>query len=234
MSKRLDPSLEYDVIRSDRSTADIVIERDGTVRVRAPMWLPDEKVREVVAKKEFWVHKNLAEWRDLNAARVVREFRNGEGFLYLGRSYRLRLVAQQEEPLVLRNGRFLLRRDVVERGSVAAARRAFRDYLTMRGEQRIGDRVHYFAPKIGVAPSATQVRELGHRWASYSGPGRMAFHWKCMMAPAGIVDYIVAHELCHFHHLDHSDAFWNELDKVMPTYRERRDWLRRNGAALDV
>lgn len=55
-----------------------------------------------------------------------------------------------------------------------------------------------------------------------------------MMAPQTIIDYIVAHELCHFHHLDHSDAFWNELDKVMPAYRERRDWLRKHGASLDL
>ena len=58
-----------------------------------------------------------AEWRDLNAARVVREYRNGEGFLYLGRSYRLLLVADQEQPLLLKGGRFRLRRDLVHRGA---------------------------------------------------------------------------------------------------------------------
>ena len=45
---------------------------------------------------------------------------------------------------------------------------------------------------------------------------RLAFHWKCMMAPQTIVDYIMVHELCHFHYRDHFDAFWNEVDKVMP------------------
>src|SRR3546814_972111 len=52
-----------------------------------------------------------SEWRDLNATRVLREFRDGEGFLYLGRAYRLRLVSGQEQPLSLRDGRFLLRRE---------------------------------------------------------------------------------------------------------------------------
>jgi len=53
-----------------------------------------------------------------------------------------------------------------------------------------------------------------------------------MMAPQTIIDYIIVHELCHFHHLDHT--FWNEVDKVMPNYRERKEWLKVNGAGLDV
>jgi predicted metal-dependent hydrolase len=55
-----------------------------------------------------------------------------------------------------------------------------------------------------------------------------------MMAPPTIIDYIVVHELCHFHHLDHTDAFWNEVDKVLPNYQERKEWLRKNGAGFDV
>ena len=55
-----------------------------------------------------------------------------------------------------------------------------------------------------------------------------------LMAPQTVIDYIVVHKLCHLRHRDHSDAFWNEVDKVLPRYRERKDWLRVNGAALDV
>ena len=55
-----------------------------------------------------------------------------------------------------------------------------------------------------------------------------------MMASPTIIDYIVVHELCHFHHLDHTDASWNEVDKVMPGYRKRKEWRKKNGAAMDV
>jgi predicted metal-dependent hydrolase len=54
------------------------------------------------------------------------------------------------------------------------------------------------------------------------------------MAPPKIIDYIVVHELCHLHQRDHDDAFWNEVDMVMPDYAERKTWLRENGAALDL
>ncbi|OFZ71021.1 MAG: metal-dependent hydrolase, partial [Betaproteobacteria bacterium RBG_16_58_11] len=216
MSTTRNKDITYEVIRSRRATADIVIERDGRVLVRAPESIPDERIEDLIEAKLYWIYKNLAEWRDLNATRVLREYRNGEGFLYLGRSYRLLLVADQEEPLLLKNGRFCLRRDLVDRGEIEAAKIAFRDYYIARGAKRIRQRVDYYAPKVGVTPRDIDVRELGNRWASCSPNGNLAFHWKCMMAPQTIIDYIVVHELCHFHHLDHTDAFWNEVDKVMP------------------
>lgn len=226
--------VSYRVMRSRRSTADIIIERDGSVLVRAPEWADDRQIGGIVASKEYWIFQSLAEWRDLNATRVLREFKNGEGFLYLGRAYRLLLVNDQEEPLLLRDGRFCLRRDLVDRGELAAARCAFRDYYVARGLDRISARVSYFAPKVGVAPGSVDVRELGNRWASCSPKGKLAFNWKCMMAPQTIIDYVVVHEVCHLHYRDHTDAFWNEVDKVLPQYRERKEWLRRHGAELDT
>jgi len=226
--------LSYEIVRSRRKTADIIVERDGSVLVRAPETIPDERIEDMVEAKRYWIYKTLAEWKDLNAARVLREYRNGEGFLYLGRSYRLLLVADQDEPVLLKNGRFCLRRDLVETGDVDAARTVFRDYYVARGSDRIGQRVEYYAPKVGAEYGTVDVRDLGHRWASYSPARDLAFHWKCMMAPQSIIDYIVVHELCHFHQSNHTDAFWNEVDKVMPAYRERKEWLRRQGAGLDV
>ena len=123
-----DNSITYDVIRSRRSTADIIIERDGSVVVRAPEWADDEQVASIVESKHYWIYQGLAEWRDFNATRVLREYKNGEGFLYLGRAYRLLLVSDQDDALQVRNGRFTLRRDLVEQGNIAAAKTAFRDF----------------------------------------------------------------------------------------------------------
>jgi len=234
MKETRDKHIQYEVVRTPRGTADIVIERDGRVMVRAPHEIPDERIEDMVESKRYWIYKNLAEWRDLNATRVLRELRNGEGYLYLGRSYRLLLVADQEEPLLLKSGRFCLRRDLVDKGEIAAAKSAFRDYYIARGSERIRQRVAYYAPKVGVQPGSMIVRDLNNRWASCSPTGKLAFHWKCMMAPQTIIDYIVVHELCHMHHLDHTGAFWNEVDKVLPSWHERKAWLKMNGASLDL
>lgn len=234
MNRPTDKEIDYEIIRSRRATADIVIERDGRVIVRAPESITTERIEDIVEAKRFWIYKNLAEWRDLNATRVLREYRSGEGFLYLGRSYRLLLVSDQQDPLLLKNGRFCLRRDLVDRGEVAAAKAAFRNYFIARGQERLSQRIAYYAPKVGVMPRSIVVKELGHRWASCSPNGNLAFHWKCMMAPQTIIDYIAVHELCHFHYLDHTEAFWNEVDKIISNYNERKEWLKKHGAGLDL
>ncbi len=219
---------------SDRQTTDIVIERDGKITVRPPSKLTPEQVDETVFSKRMWIYRNLAEWHDLNASRVVREWVNGESFLYLGSNYRLQLVADQDEPLKLKDGRFCLMRSIVKAGGSQAAHKAFETFYSEKGLPRLKDRVAYFAPKVGVTAGSVQIRDLGYRWASCQKNGDLHFHWKCLMAPLTVIDYIVVHELCHLHHRDHSDAFWNEVDKVLSDYRDRKEWLRTRGARLNL
>ena len=234
MSTATESALSYSIIRSERNTADIVVERDGSLVVRAPHHLGDAEVRDIVRSKMYWIYKAQAEWKELNQARIVREYRNGESFLYLGRSYRLSLVDGQNQDLVLRDGRFQLRRDLLAPEDLSSVRAAFRNFYTHRGLIRLSDRVEYFAPKVGLKPGSVFVRELGNRWGSCSPSGWIAIHWKSMMAPPRIIDYVIVHELAHLHQRHHTEAFWNEIDKVLPDYRDRREWLRRNGASLDV
>ena len=217
-----------------RQTTDIVIERDGRVTVRPPSRMTPEQVDDTVLSRRLWIYRNLAEWRDMNSTCVVREWVNGESFLYLGGAYRLLLVAEQDEPVKLKDGRFCLLRSVVDQGGQAAAHEAFRDFYVTRGRVRLAQRVEHFAPRVGVRPGALQVKELGYRWASSLPGGGLHFHWKCLMAPPKVIDYIVVHELCHMYHRDHTDLFWNEVDKVMPDYRERKEWLRQRGAGMDL
>ncbi|ODP31234.1 M48 family metallopeptidase [Pandoraea sp. ISTKB] len=227
--------IEYQLLPgSDRQTTDIVIERDGVITVRPPKRMTPEQVDETVRSKRMWIYRNLAEWRDLNATHVTREWVSGESFLYLGSRYRLQLVTGQDEPVKLKYGRFCLLRSVVESGGKKAAHGAFERFYKETGLPRIQKRVAYFAPRVGVAAGSVQIKDLGYRWASCLKNGDLHFHWKCLMAPLTIIDYIIVHELCHLHYRDHSNAFWNEVDKVLPDYRERKNWLRVYGAELDL
>ena len=87
--------------------------------------LTPEQVDEVVQSKRMWIYRNLAEWRDLNATAVVRQWVNGESFLYLGRCYRLALVSGQETALLLKEGRFCLNRELIDTGGESAAKKVF-------------------------------------------------------------------------------------------------------------
>jgi len=235
MSERRVGDIEYQLRPgSQRRTTDIVIERDGRVVVYPPARYTPEQIDAVVESKRLWIFRNLAEWKDLNATAVTREWVNGETFLYLGCQYRLALVSGQDRQLMLKNGYFCLSRDVIERGGIDAAKAAFQQFYADKGEQRLNQRVKYFAPKVGVKVPSVRVKDMGYRWGSCGRSSALNFHWKCMMAPPRIIDYIVVHELCHFHYRNHTDAFWNEVDKIIPDWRERKEWLRKRGAELAI
>jgi predicted metal-dependent hydrolase len=223
--------IEYTLKRSDRKTASIYIERDGQVSVLVPKGLSKARIEELLESKRKWIYRNQAEWHDLNATRVQREYVNGEGFLYLGRTYRLKLVDQQEHPLMLKNGYFCL---MSNNGSVPDADSAFKEFYRTKGKDRIPDRVAFFQRRMGVESKSITIMELKNRWASCTPGGKLNFHWKCMMAPPTVLDYIVVHELAHLIHANHTEAFWNEVDKVLPDYGDRKEWLRIHGAGMDL
>ena len=223
--------IAYALTRSTRKTVAIAVERNGQVVGRAPNTLSDRQIEAVIERTRGWIYRPLAQWYDLNATRVTREYVNGEGFLYLGRSYRLKLVEDQDVPLLLKDGYFCLRSDYRD---APLADVAFRAFYRQKGVQRIGERVWAYQTKLGVQPNTVRVIELKYRWASCSAQGRLNFHWKCMMAPLTVLDYIIVHELAHMLHANHSAAFWNAVDKVLPDYRERKAWLRVNGAGMEL
>ncbi|KJS08976.1 MAG: metal-dependent hydrolase [Gammaproteobacteria bacterium BRH_c0] len=235
MNARRVRDIEYLLLPgTSRKTTDIVIERNGRVTVRPPTHFTPEQVDAVVDSKRLWIYRNLTEWKDLNTSAVAREWVNGETFLYLGRTYRLALASDQGRDLLLKDGRFRLKRSVIEQGGIDAARATFERYYVDKGQERLQALVAHYAPKVGVQVAGIKVKEMGYRWASCGKTGILNFHWKCMMAPPKIIDYIVVHELCHLRYRDHSDAFWNEVDKVMQDWRERKDWLKVHGAQLDL
>jgi len=223
--------IQYTLKRSKRKTASIYIERDGAVSVLVPENLTKKQVDKLIENKRKWIYRNLAEWQDLNAARVRREYVNGEGFLYLGRTYRLKLVESQDKTLMLKDGYFCLQ---ANGGTAPAPDAAFREFYRQKGKKRINERVEYYRSRMGVEPKAVRIIDLKNRWASCSPGGNLNFHWKCMMAPPTVLDYIVVHELAHLRFPNHTKAFWNEVDKVMPDYGERKEWLRVNGAGMDL
>ncbi len=223
--------ITYSLKKSNRKTASIYIERDGSVSVLVPKTLKKSDVEELIEKKRKWIYRNLAEWQDMNAARIRRQYVSGEGFLYLGRSYRLKLVDDQPERLSLKGGYFcLLSKD----GKLQKPDAAFKSFYKSKGQEKISDRVKFYSDRMGVDPVGVRVLELKNRWASCTPEGRLNFHWKCMMAPPTIIDYIVVHELAHLRYLNHTKAFWNQVDKVLPDYRERKQWLKVHGAGMDV
>ena len=93
-------------------------------------------------------------------------------------------------------------------------------------------RVEYFAKVIGVTYGKITIRNQKTRWGSCSSKGNLNFNCLLMLAPSEVLDYVVVHELCHRKQMNHSKAFWSEVEKVLPDYKEARKWLKEEGSQM--
>jgi len=220
--------ITFTLARSGRKTMSIYVEPDGSVLVRAPKKVKEEQINAIVDLKRYWIYKSMAEFQELNKTKVTRQIISGEGFLFMGKSYRLKINGNNSPPLALDQGYFILDENKMDK-----ARQCFIEFYREQGKEHISQRVEYFQKKLGIEPNGVRVMDLKTRWAS-RGNKRLNFHWKIMLAPMSVIDYVVVHELAHYIKEDHSPAFWEIVESVMPNYREKKEWLRLNGANLDI
>ena len=104
--------------------------------------------------------------------------------------------------------------------------------LAEKALKYIPKRVSYFAKQIGVTYGRITIRNQKTRWGSCSSKGNLNFNCLVMLTPLEVIDYVVVHELCHRKEMNHSKAFWAEVEKVLPNYKEQVKWLKENGGQI--
>lgn len=104
--------------------------------------------------------------------------------------------------------------------------------LVAQAKQLLPRKAAHFAPLVGVSYGRITIRSQHTRWGSCSAKGNLNFNCLLMLAPPEVVDYVVVHELCHRKRMNHSAAFWAEVEKVLPDYRQSKQWLKENGPSL--
>lgn len=116
---------------------------------------------------------------------------------------------------------------------IMAERPSYTDRERAEGRKQAAEaikaRCRYYAPVMGVSYGTVTIREQKTRWGSCSTKGNLNFNWKLVLMPPEILDYVVVHELAHRIQMNHSAAFWAEVGKILPDYKERRQWLKVNG-----
>ncbi len=210
------------IIKSDRKTVAIRVLSDGTVEVRAPKSISDVELDVIIASKEAWIKKKLAELTAQNSKIKEHKFADGELFLYLGHEYKLKLVDKQNVPLKL-HGSFLL-----SRAYLPFARQLFINWYTNRAYEKIGERLKHYSEIMGLKYKKMGITGAQRRWGSCSTEGSINFSYRLVMAPIEVIDYVVVHELAHIKHPNHSKKFWATVEAVIPDYKEREKWLKEN------
>ena len=105
-------------------------------------------------------------------------------------------------------------------------------FLRMLAQARLTAASDRHAGALGRGFRALALRDARSRWGSCTHDGRLMYSWRLAMAPPAVLDYVAAHEVAHLAHMDHSPRFWAAVGGLCPDWRMHRDWLRRNGAAL--
>jgi predicted metal-dependent hydrolase len=208
--------------------ARLTIERDGSLHLKAAEDVAPDELQSFLASKREWIYRKLAEKEVVRHEAVTKELVNGEGFMYLGRNYQLRLADRETRPRVrLERGRLLLPADA-RRGDP----QPIIEWYERRGEAWLRPRLADWARRLRVDPASLDVVNLGYKWGAASTGNRIRIHWATMQLSPSLVDYVLAHELAHLQEPHHGPAFWQLLGRAMPDCHERKQELARRGAGL--
>ena len=87
-------------------------------------------------------------------------------------------------------------------------------------------------PRIGVRPKRVQFRQMTRKWGSCSSRENITLSTGLTWLPSHLAEYVVCHELVHLRVHNHSKDFWNGVAALMPDYKRRMDWLKKNSGLM--
>ncbi|MDP2652653.1 MAG: SprT family zinc-dependent metalloprotease [Candidatus Omnitrophota bacterium] len=229
--------LHYEMVRSRRRSLQISIRDSLTVRVCAPRLLPQKEIERFLRQKAAWVFRKLGEVQERRDILAAKKYEDGSEFLFLGRPYRL---------AVSWNGLKTARIAFDESGWTAflpdgtapeKISRQIKDALVKwyraQALEVLGGRIFHYARIMGLEPLKITVRTQKRLWGSCHHRAKsINLNWLLILAPMDVIDYVVVHELCHLKVPNHSRRFWSCVGRVLPDFRERRQWLKTNATDM--
>jgi predicted metal-dependent hydrolase len=227
-----DAQICYTVVRSQqrKKTLTITVAADG-VQVAAPLRATRDELRAAVTLRAPWILKHLALLAERPPPRTWNE---GELVPFLGRPLALRLQANRRRFVCAEDDQLVVSGPDLEdeRARVGTVELAVSRWLRTQAASYFPQRARDWSAVVGAEPSAVLVRDQKRRWGSCSSDRTLRFNWRLIMAPPEIGDYVVVHELAHLRVPNHSPAFWAEVERVLPDYRDRRQELKRLSPTL--
>jgi predicted metal-dependent hydrolase len=196
------------------------VEPDGGGAVLTlPPGVPMAEARMFLMRQSDWLTRALAR----HPGRVAV----GAGTLLpvAGREVEVALGTGPRRPPLLADGRLTLSGPGAPGPRIAA-------WLKLRARDALVPATQRYAGMLGREVRGVSLRDTRSRWGSCTSAGRLAFSWRLAMAPPEVLDYVAAHEAAHLVEMSHAPRFWATVEKLMPDYRPRRAWLKREGRGL--
>ncbi len=214
------PPVEITLRRSARSTRFSlrVSQLDGRVTLSMPLRARERDAMEFALGHESWVRAALARRPTQSLLRM------GDTVLVEGRL--LTLAPGTTRSPVIAGDSLLLPGDPAQAATRTAA------YLKTLARDRLAAASDHYAAQIGRKVTRITLRDTRSRWGSCAHDGALMYSWRLIMAPPPVLTYVAAHEVAHMVEMNHSDAFWDVVNRLYPGWQAQRKWLHAHGREL--
>ena len=218
MTDKKEP-LPYTLVRTDRRTLALVVDRMGALIVRAPQRLPVRDIEAFVIQKEKWILGKQAQAEQRKASSAEERLQDGMSLPMDGGAMTLRM-AEVAAPFFAQGTLWLpMHRPLAQ---------SLKAWLLETAKQTLPPRVQKMEAATGLRAQQLCYSSAKTFWGSMSTKGVLKLNIALALCPPEVVEYVIVHELVHSVHLNHSPAFWAEVERFFSTYREQRAWLKRH------
>ncbi|MCK9205026.1 MAG: M48 family metallopeptidase [Bacteroidales bacterium] len=211
-------TITFRLIFSDRKSLAITITPDLDVIVKAPQDAPIERIKERVRKKAPWIIKQQSYFLSFHPRTPEKKYVSGETHLYLGRQYSLKVTEAKINSVHFR-GRFFEVQAKKKSGAKSLLKQWYRERAKIKFAEIAEPCIQRFQ-KFNVKPEAIYIQEMPKRWGSCTPKGKIILNPELIKAPKPCIEYVIIHELCHLVHPNHTNAFIQLQEKIMP------DWIK--------
>lgn len=223
----------FELVRSSRRRSISIEIAKAQVVVRAPYFVAKTDIEKFVREKSLWVQQKLAQQEQQLSDLPQYTFADRSSMPFLGEQLTL-VVHKQHRADVVRYGDKLL---VIlsSRSRLAPEEQTKRLVCQWYQEQALTllqSKTDIAAAQLGVKYAGITLKATRSKWGHCTAQGAIQYNWQILLAPEPVVDYLVAHEVSHLLHHNHSAAFWSVVARLCPEYKNRRAWLKAHGMQL--
>lgn len=210
--------------RSKRKSLALHVRHDR-VEVRAPLHTSTADVLRFLDKHQHWLMRKLGE--RIKRAGERLSLHDGGQILYKARTLTICLENAPEVSVAIEPQRMIIRAPSI---SVNKAEQVLKNWLLVQAKDWLPQRTRALAEYLGVNEKLEDVvfRKTRSKWGHCTSKGVIQYNWLIMLAPDGVIDYMICHEVCHLLHMNHSPQYWQSVASVCPDYKRYVGWLKQH------
>ena len=217
--------LVFKVVPRSRSIK-LRIMPDGSVVVTSPRFTPQFVINQFVAKHEDWIREK----RGAVVEKLSSLVADREKLFFRGLEYDFRLSISPQKEGVKITDKIL----TVTAGQEdhARVRQILEKWYRLQAAKHFKDRVPLLADLVDSDVKTVSIRSQRTRWGSCSSRNTISLNWRLIMAPDWVSDYVIYHELAHLTHMNHSQQFWQLVERFVPNHKDAQKWLKDHHSLL--